>query len=527
MKFKDALRLGIACLALGSVIPTFAGAQSLRHHPLPQPQASTPAIIGPAITTVTPAGTWTPLVNLVPEHISNMMLLSDGTVLANGFEDNTWYKLTPDSKGSYANGTWSQMASMAYQRLYYQSDMLPSGKIFVAGGEDGNAPPGSAELYDPVANTWTELPNATSVDPGMNFVDGSSMVLNDGTVLVDAVIGTLCPSHSSTLSTGDMLIFNPADSTWSATGCPIGVEDETTWVKLKDGSILALDINSPTSERYIPSLGKWVADAPPPANLFNQNGELGGAFLLPNGNVFYIGGTNQTLIYTPSGNANPGKWHLGPMLPNQAGVPVGANDAPAAMMANGKILMAAGGYLPPCNYCAPSYFFTYDYLTNKITPVNAPGGGTSLDSPTFTGNMLDLPDGSVLYTSSFPQLYVFTPAGKQVEAGDPRIYTVSKNDDGSYHVTGTGFNGISGGACYGDENQNVTNYPIVRLIDFKGDVYFARTYNWSSTAVATGNEVVSTEMTLPPGLPHGVYLLTVSANGVSSDLSFGSLFIYF
>src|ERR1019366_4336439 len=128
-------------------LPGVAGAQLLRHHPLPQRQTSAPAIA--TATTVTPAGTWTPLVNQAPEHISNMMLLSDGTVLANGFEDNTWYKLTPDSKGSYVNGTWSQLASMDYQRLYYQSDVLPSGKIFVSGGEYGNAPNGSTELYDP------------------------------------------------------------------------------------------------------------------------------------------------------------------------------------------------------------------------------------------------------------------------------------------------------------------------------------------------------------------------------------------
>ena len=89
------------------------------------------------------------------------------------------------------------------------------------------------------------------------------------------------------------------------------------------------------------------------------------------------------------------------------------------------------------------------------------------------------------------------------------------------------FNGISGGASYGDENQNVTNYPIASLTDIKGDVYYARTYNWSSTAVATGNLKVSTEMALPAGLPHGIYLLTISANGIKSDPSLASIFFNF
>ena len=40
-----------------------------------------------------------------------------------------------------------------------------------------------------------------------------------------------------------------------------------------------------------------------------------------------------------------------------------------------------------------------------------------------------------------------------------------------------------------------------------GNVYYARTYNWSSTGVATGSTPVTTEMTVPAGLPKGAYLL--------------------
>jgi hypothetical protein len=67
------------------------------------------------------------------------------------------------------------------------------------------------------------------------------------------------------------------------------------------------------------------------------------------------------------------------------------------------------------------------------------------------------------------------------------------------------------------ENQNVTNYPIAGLTNLlNGNVYYARTYNWSSTGVQTGHEIVSTEMSLPAGLPHGIYLLSIRANGISS-----------
>jgi hypothetical protein len=146
--------------------------QPTRHHnPLPASHPATAPVAHPTAT-VTPEGTWTPLVNPVPENVGLMMLLTDGTVLASGNNgnlgtggDNTWYKLTPDSQGHYVNGTWTQLTSMQYARLYVESQILQSGKVYISGGEYGNAPAGSGEIYDPIANTWTALPNATSLDP--------------------------------------------------------------------------------------------------------------------------------------------------------------------------------------------------------------------------------------------------------------------------------------------------------------------------------------------------------------------------
>jgi hypothetical protein len=84
-----------------------------------------------------PAGTaspWTPLVNPPPFGTPGTMLLeSDGTVLVHDEPDNNvtggtnmWWKLTPDSNGSYIDGTWSQIASMPadYMPLYFASAIL-------------------------------------------------------------------------------------------------------------------------------------------------------------------------------------------------------------------------------------------------------------------------------------------------------------------------------------------------------------------------------------------------------------------
>src|SRR5262249_45766199 len=58
-------------------------------------------------------GSWTEQNN--PPGIGTMLLLTDGTIMVTGgFNQNSqdWYRLTPDTGGDYAKGTWSQLAPM-------------------------------------------------------------------------------------------------------------------------------------------------------------------------------------------------------------------------------------------------------------------------------------------------------------------------------------------------------------------------------------------------------------------------------
>ncbi len=58
---------------------------------------------------VSGVGAWTPLAHTAPGFIGLMMLLPDGTVIAQNYDTNTWYRLTPDSQGHYVNGTWTTL----------------------------------------------------------------------------------------------------------------------------------------------------------------------------------------------------------------------------------------------------------------------------------------------------------------------------------------------------------------------------------------------------------------------------------
>jgi hypothetical protein len=97
--------------------------------------------------TLLTVGTWTKLINLAPNPISTMMMLSDGTVMClavtqAAFPDDrnatkTWYRLTPDVYGCYSYATWSSLPSMHDTRYIVPAQVLKDGRVFVAGGEFG------------------------------------------------------------------------------------------------------------------------------------------------------------------------------------------------------------------------------------------------------------------------------------------------------------------------------------------------------------------------------------------------------
>lgn len=469
-------------------------------------------------------GTWTPLSSTAPSGILTMLLLTDGTVMGQAGGGAGWYHLIPGSSGGYSNGYWTNdIVSMHYNRLYYSSQVLPDGRVFVAGAEYGNGTT-NAEIYDPVNNNWTipSIPNGiinknnTIDSQGANsggFVDSASALLSNGSVLVTPV----SPYYS-----GEATAYSPGANFWATNYLYSGGnEDEACLVMLADNSILVVNAFATTSERYIPSSNQWVDDSTVPVTLFDSyGGECGPAFLLPNGKAFYIGSTPHSALYTPTGTTSPGTWQAGPNIPGNLGAP----DAPAAMMNNGKILCALSPTpynLGGTNYVftTPSYFYEYDYSSGSIgafTQIHAPGGGYTRNEVTYGDRMLVLPDGGVLFTDGGTQLYEYTPDGSPLVAGQPSIYSYSWNADGSIHLTGTLFNGISAGAAYGDDAQENSNYPIVRFSS-GGSVYYGRTYNWTP-AVATGGNVVSTDVTVPPAVFDfpGTFSMQVIANGNAS-----------
>src|SRR5262249_13382979 len=156
---------------------------------------------------------------------------------------------------------------------------------------------------------------------------------------------------------------------------------------------------------------------------------------------------------------------------------------------------------------SPTALFDFNPATNTITPLDTPAMPADLQTALqndldFKFSMLVLPTGQVILDEgSDNHLFVYTPPGVfPAESSRPTVSGVADHGDGTFTLRGTQLNGISEGAAYGDDVQMSENYPLVRLTTQDGTVSYARTFDWSSTAVATGQTPQTTRFTLPQGL---------------------------
>ena len=161
--------------------------------------------------------------------ISAMMLRPDGVLAVQGggiasgrnYGAAQWYSITPDAAGGYINGTGTTSAAMANFRLFYGSNVLSNGNIFVEGGEYASQMYTNAgETYNPTADAWT----ATATFPQSQFAEAPTVLLPSGQVLAGYKAGP------------QTYLYTPATSTtpdsWAATGNSITVDGTPALGKL-------------------------------------------------------------------------------------------------------------------------------------------------------------------------------------------------------------------------------------------------------------------------------------------------------
>ncbi|MBV8205947.1 MAG: hypothetical protein JO041_04080 [Acidobacteria bacterium] len=474
---------------------------------------------------VSDAQSWQPINNAPPFNPGAMLLLTDGSVLVHS-EPNcntcqstdyqSWYKLTPDINGSYVNGTWSKVATPpnGYAPLFFSSAVLPDGRVLVEGGEYQNGAAAwqtGGAIYDPVKNTWT----AVAPPPGWTTIgDAQNVILPNGTYM------------QANCCTRQEAAFNPTNLTWTelAGKNKFDIHDEEGWTLLPNGKVLTVDAyvgqynaTGTNSEIYNPATQTWSSAGSTIVQLWdscngvsqNASYELGPGVLRPDGTVFYSGaescGTAHTAVY----NSRTGVWTAGPDFPGIYSV----SDGPAALEPNGNVLVFAS---PNTFYPPAGEFFEWNGATlSEMTPPP-----TALADSSFVGHLMVLPTGQIMFTDYSTNVEILNPAGSPQPGWEPTIlnYPSSVQLGHSYQLAGTQFNGLSAANAYGDDYQAATNFPLVRIVNnATGHVFYCRTHNHSTMAVATGSQRVSTHFDVPANMETGPSQLFVVANGISSS----------
>jgi len=463
-------------------------------------------------------------------------LMTDGTVMmqecasvywSGALGTKRWWKLTPNSSGSYLNGTWSRLADANVARKYFASGVLADGRLVVCGGEysdasdtEGGDDTATCEIYDPVADKWTPFspPDINLQGHWDKIGDAPCAVLPDGTFLMGAI------------DTPDVARLDPSSLNWTEkkNRPGVGSSSEESWVLMPADTVAAPSCsNPPTTWVYDVTNDVWNQGdkllnsivLPPPGDV----AEIGPALLRYDGTAFFIGGNQHTAVYMPGGKP---EWSNGPDLPMQNNGNIGTMDGPAALLVNGNILFGAAPIDAKGDYESPDFYFEFDGTTFNRTsdPPNS-------NCQTYVTRLLLLPNGDVMFCreddSSF---YAYHPASASPQDSyRPTIQSVPAMivAGTTVQISGTQFNGLSQAVAYGDDSQAATNYPLVRVTNkSSGNVFYCRTFNHTtvdqsgnttpSMGVATGAAVITTNVQFSAELPAGDYSLEVVANGIPS-----------
>jgi hypothetical protein len=245
---------------------------------------------------------------------------------------------------------------------------------------------------------------------------------------------------------------------------------------------------------------------------------------MPGGNVFVVGAgsstqepptpcTTDVATDTALYNYQAGTWSAGPTIPPIGGQEMDSTDGPGSILPDGNVLFDASA----CVYNTPTHFFLYNASASTITQI--PDVPNAPNDTSYNTRFLALPNGQVLFNDGSNQMFVYNAGGTPQASWAPSISSLSSTSlspGRTYSLAGKQLAGLDQGATYGDDVQDNTNFPLVRITNIAtGVVTYARTSNWTSVSVAPGTWS-ATQFTLPPGTPAGKSTLVVVANGIAS-----------
>lgn len=204
--------------------------------------------------------------------------------------------------------TWTPAPAMPTERVAgHSATLLPSGKLLVVGGvKSGGAGSAAADLFDPVSATWTSVSS-------MNVMRSShaATLLADGRVLVTGGSTVSGAAAKGYVNDASAEIYDPVADTWTPTPPMSVARAHHTATLLPDGKVLVVGgenlhyLVEPSAEVYDPATNSWAAPRTQPLAPRSQHT----ATLLPSGLVLIAGGfdivdglltpTNTAELYDP------------------------------------------------------------------------------------------------------------------------------------------------------------------------------------------------------------------------------------
>jgi hypothetical protein len=337
-----------------------------------------PAKIPEAKGTLNPAGS---MIDARFNHTAT--LLADGRVLIAGGREREGKILASAEIYDPATGEFTPAGEMTTRRVGHTATLMPDGRVLIAGGSTGDFYVGalsSAEIYDPVAGTFTKTGNLTQ-----SRLAHQATPLADGRVLITG-------GQSEEWANRDSAEFyDPASGLFTAGAKMTEKRADHTATLLADGRVL---VTGGSEGRFTPTNISATAEIYDPAkNSFTPAGSMSmvrfkhSAALLADGRVIILGGSNERMwmgrywgaeIYDPTtGKFTP----AGHMMAARYKI----RDA-VVPLRDGKVLVAGGG----------GRLEVFDPATGLFAAVRGGVGSSKLYA---TATMLS--DGSVLIAGGY------------------------------------------------------------------------------------------------------------------------------
>jgi hypothetical protein len=319
-----------------------------------------------------------------------------------------------------ATGTWTRAANMHTPRWYPSVTELAGGDYVAVSGNSTNANTwaNTPEVYDPTANTWTELKVSTSQIHEEEYP--FSYLAPNGEVF------TIGPSEDLSYE------LNVANQTWTQVGGASGITNGSS-VMYRPGKILysggAPSVISTTNATastatidLTAATPKWQSIAPMHyARVYHT------LTMLANGEVLAVGGepTSDQAIVTsgvlPTEIWNPASEKWSPAAP----IAAARNYHSTAMLQpDGRVLVAGGGHpnglSDPGEFSAQTYSPPYLFDGPRPTIASAPGASTY-----NTNITLSTPDAASIGSVNLVSLGTDTHQGDMAQHFVPLTFTAN------------------------------------------------------------------------------------------------------